>query len=162
MNPEKMPLSGAYPDFLSYISEKIEMSLDAVGVKNRAGYIIEAIRDNYQDERVQKERQMRAEKVREKELEDLAAEFKVKRDTIIRQLIHTQPELVEVAAARIQSYFVRDRLDEHASAMAAYQKGGMVKADIDSILAAEFCQELLAPVDAAYEDEKARIMGEVG
>ena len=46
--------------------------------------------------------------------------------------------------------------------MAAYQKGGMVKADIDSILAAEFCQELLAPVDAAYEDEKARIMGEVG
>ena len=84
MNPEKMPLSGAYPDFLGYISEKIEMSLDAVGVKNRAGYIIEAIRGNYQDERVQKERQMRAQKVREKELEDLQAEFKVKRDTIIQ------------------------------------------------------------------------------
>ena len=62
----------------------------------------------------------------------------------------------------IQSYFVRDRLDEHESAMAAYQKGGMVKADIDSILATEFCQELLAPVDAAYEHEKARIMGGVG
>ncbi len=161
VNPEKLPLSGAYPDFLGYISEKIEMSLDAVGVKNRAGYIIEAIRENYQDERVRKERQMRAEKVREKELEDLAAEFKVKRDTIIRQVIHAQPELVEVAAARIQSYFVRDRLDAHASAMVAYQKGGMVKAEIDSILAAEFCQELLVPVDAAYEDEKARIMGEV-
>ena len=37
VNPEKLPPSGAYPDFLAYIAEKIEMSLDAVGVKNRAG-----------------------------------------------------------------------------------------------------------------------------
>ena len=160
VNPEKLPPSGAYPDFLAYIAEKIEMSLDAVGVKNRAGYIIEAIRGNYQDERVQKERQVRAERVREKELEDLTAEFNVKRDTIIRQVIHAEPELVEVAAERVESRFVRQRLDQHASAMAAYQKGGMVKAEIDSILAAEFCQELLAPVTAAYEDERDRILGE--
>ena len=160
VNPEKLPPSGAYPDFLAYIAEKIEMSLDAVGVKNRAGYIIEAIRGNYQDERVQKERQVRAERVREKELEDLTAEFNVKRDTIIRQVIHAEPELVEVAAERVESRFVRQRLDQHASAMTAYQKGGMVKAEIDSILAAEFCQELLAPVTAAYEDERDRILGE--
>ena len=159
VNPEKMPLSDAYPDFLGYVSEKIEMSLDAVGVKNRAGYIVEAIRENYQDERVQKERQMRAQKVREKELEDLTAEFKVKRDTIIRQVIHAHPELIETAAARTQSRFVLNRLDQHESAIAAYQKSGMVKAEIDSILEAEFCQELIAPVTAAYEDEKARIMG---
>ena len=38
----------------------------------------------------------------------------------------------------------------------------MVKAEIDAIIAAEFCQDLLAPVVAAYEDEKARICGEVG
>jgi len=31
----------------------------------------------------------------------------------------------------------------------------MVKAEIDGILAAEFCQGLLAPVNAAYADEKA-------
>ena len=159
VNPEKLPPSGAYPDFLAYIAEKIEMSLDAVGVKNRAGYIIEAIRENYQDERVQKERQVRAERVREKELEDLTAEFNVKRDTIIRQVIHAQPELVEVAAERVESRFVRQRLDQHASAMAAYQKGGMVKAEIDSILAEEFCQELLAPVTAAYEDERDEDFG---
>ena len=158
---EKLPPPGSYADFLVYIAEKIEMSLDAVGVKNRAGYIIEAIRENYQDERVQKARQARAEKAKQKELEDLTTEFKVKRDAIIRQAVHAEPELVEVAAARIQSYFVRNRLDGHDSAMAAYQKGGMVKAEIDSILAEEFCQELLAPVVQQYEDEKARILGEV-
>ena len=162
VNPEKMPLSGAYPDFLGYISEKIEMSLDAVGVKNRAGYIVEAIRENYQDERVQKERQMRAQKVREKELEDLTAAFKVKRDTIIRQVVHAQPELVKTAAERVESRFVRQRLNQHASAMAAYQKGGMVKAEIDSILETEFCQELIAPVVQQHEDERDRIMGEHG
>ena len=102
---------------------------------------------------------MRAEKVREKALEDLTAEFRGKRDNIIRQAVHAEPGLVEAAAERIQSYFVRDRLVEHDSAIEAYQKGGMVKADIDGILAAEFCQALLAPVVAVYEDERDRILG---
>ena len=44
------------------------------------------------------------------------------------------------------------------TARAAYQKGGMVAAEINGILAAEFCQDLLAPVVEAYEDEKARIL----
>ena len=94
---------------------------------------------------------------REKELEDLTAEFRLKRDTLIRQVVHSQPDLVEQAAERIRSYIVRERLLEHDSVMTAYQKGGMVKAEIDGILAEEFCQELLAPVKAAYEGEKARI-----
>lgn len=161
VKPEKLPLLDAYPDFMGYVTEKIEMSIDAVGVRNRAGYIIEAIRENYQDERVQKERQLRAEKVREKELEDLEAEYKTKRNTIIRQAIHAEPELVEAAAEKVHGHIVRQRLDAQPSAMAAYQKGGMVAAEINFILAKEFCQELLAPVKAAYEDEKARIMGEV-
>ena len=50
---------------------------------------------------------------------------------------------------------------EHESPIEAYQKGGMVTAEIDGILAAEFCQDLLAPVNAAYEDEKAKILGDV-
>ena len=73
---------------------------------------------------MQKERQVRAEKVREKELEDLTAEFRVKRDNILRQAVHAEPALVERAAAKIQSYFVRERLLEHESAIEAYQKGG--------------------------------------
>ena len=159
VNREKLPEPGTYPDFMGYVAEKIEMSLDAAVVKNRAGYIVEAIRENYQDTEVQKARELRAEKVREKELEDLTAEFRVKRGNIIRQAVHADPGLVEAAAERIQSYIVRERLVEHPSALEAYQKGGMVAAEINGILAAEFCQDLLAPVVDAYEDEKARILG---
>ena len=159
INPQKLPTPGTYPDFLAYIAEKIEMSLHAAAVKNRSGFIVEAIRENYQDPAVQKDREVRAEKAKEKELEDLTAEFKVKRDNLLRQAVHTQPELVASAAERIQSYIIRERLIKHNTPIEAYQKGGMVKAEIDGILAAEFCQELLAPVNAAFEDEKARILG---
>ena len=159
VNPQKLPEPGTYPDFLMYVAEKIEISQHAAEVKNRGGFIIEAIRENYQNSEVQKARELRAEKVREKELEDLTAEFKLKRDTILRQAVHADPALVESAAKRIQSYFVRERLLEQVSAREAYQKGGMVKAEIDGILAAEFCQELLAPVVEAYENERDRILG---
>ena len=159
VNPQKLPEPGTYPDFAAYVAEKIEVSLHAAEVKNRGGFIVEAIRENYQNSEVQKARELRAEKAREKELEDLTVEFKLKRDTILRQAVHAEPALVERAAERIQSYFVRERLLEHDSPIEAYQKGGMVKADIDGILAAEFCQELLAPVVEAYEDEKARLLG---
>ena len=161
VNPEKLPQPGTYPDFLTYIAEKIEISRHAADVKNRGGFIIDAIRENYQNSEVQKVRQLRAEKVKEKALEDLTTEFNVKRNNIVRQAVHAEPALVELAAERIQSYIVRQRLVEHPSAIEAYQKGGMVTAEINAILAAEFCQELLAPVVAAYEDEKARILGGV-
>ena len=160
VNPEKLPAPGSYTDFLSYIAEKLEMSLEAVGVKNRAGYIVEAIRENYQDPELQNAREIRAEKAKEKQLEDLTTEFNAKQRTLLRQAIHAQPELVERAAERIHSYIVRQRLEEHPSAMAAYQKGGMVAAEINAILAEEFCQQLLAPIVEAYENEKARILAD--
>ena len=158
VNPEKVPSPGTYPDFLSYIAEKLEMSVDASGVRNRSGYIVEAIRENYQDPELQKQREMRAEKAKEKELEDLTAEFRAKRNNLLRQAVHAQPELVELAAERVQSYIVRQRLEAHDTALTAYQKGGMVAAEINAILAAEFCQDLLAPVNAAYEDERVKIL----
>ena len=162
VSPEKLPEPGIYPDFLTYIAEKIEVSLHAAEIKNRGGFIIEAIRENYQNSEVQKARALRAEKAKEKELEDLTAEFRVKRDNIIRQAIHAEPGLVERAAKHIHSYIVRERLVEHPSAMEAYQKGGMVAAEINGILAAEFCHERLAPVVETYENEKARIQGDAG
>ena len=161
VNPDKRPEPDTYPDFLDYISEKIEMSLDASDVKNRGGYILEAIRENYQNEQVQKERQARAEKAKEQALEDLTRDFRAKCDTLIRQAVHADPQLVDLAAKRIQSYIVRQRLEEHPTPMQAYQKGGMVKAEINAILAAEFCQDILAPVNEMYEYEKARILGNV-
>ena len=162
VNREKLPEPGTYPDFLSYIAEKIEMSLDAAVVKNRAGYIVEAIRENYQDPELQKQRQLRAEKAKQKVLGDLKMEYNAKRNTLLRQAVHADPGLVERAAKHIQSYIVRERLVEHPSAMEAYQKGGMVAAEINGILAAEFCQDLLAPVVETYENEKARIQEKIG
>ncbi len=162
VTPEKLSPPGTYTDFLTYITEKIEMSLYAAAVKNRPGFIVEAIRENYQDPEIQKQRQQRAEKLKEKQLEDLTAEFRAKRTNLIRQAVHATPELVEKAAHRIQSYMVKERLREHDSIIEVYQKGGMVKAEIDGILAEEFCQELLAPVVAAYEDQKARILADAG
>ena len=159
VNPKKLPEPGTYPNFLGYVGEKLEMSVDAVGVKNRSGYIVEAIRENYQDPELQKRRAERAEKAKQKELEDLTTEYNAKRNTLLRQVVHADPGLVDAAAERVQSYIVRQRLVEQPSALAAYQKGGMVAAEINAILAAEFCQELLAPVNAAYEDERDRILG---
>ena len=160
VSPQKLPEPGTYRDFAAYVAEKIEVSLHAAEIKNRGGFIIEALRENYQNSEVQKARQLRAEKAKEKELEDLTAEFRVKRDNIIRQAVHAEPALVERAAKHIHSYIVRERLLEHDSAMEAYQKGGMVAAEINGILAAEFCQDLLAPVVETYENEKARIQGD--
>ena len=160
--PQKLPPAGTYPDFLTYIAEKIEISRHAADVKNRGGFLVDAIRENYQDPAVQKARQLRAEKAKQKALEDLTAEFRVKRDNILRQAVHAEPQLIERAAKHIHSYIVRERLLEHDSALAAYQKGGMVTAEINAILAAEFCQDILAPVVETYENEKARILGNVG
>ena len=162
VTPEKLPEPGTYPDFNEYIGEKIEMSLTAAGVKNRSGYIIEAIRENYQNETVQKERERRAEQTRKNELENLETEFNAKRNHIVREAVRAKPELIEQAATCIENPFVRNRLNEYNSPTEAYEERSMVKAEIDAIIAAEFCQDLLAPVVAAYEDEKARILGEVG
>ena len=163
VNSEKLSAPDAYPDFLGYVAEKVEMSLQAAGtVKNRAGYIVEAIRENYQDAELQKQREVRAEKAKEKELEDLKTEFTVKRNNILRQAVHANPELVEAAAKRTKAHIVLQRLSEHSSVMEGYQKGGIIASEINYILAEEFCQELVAPAVAAYEDEKARIMGEAG
>ena len=79
-------------------------------------------------QRLQKARAQRAENAKQKALEDLTAEFNAKRNTLLRQAVHADPQLVEAAAERIHAYIVKSRLDEHASAIEAYQKGGMVTA----------------------------------
>ena len=160
VTPEKLPPPGTYPDFLTYTSEKIEMSLSAAAVENRAGYIIEAIRENYQDERVRKARQVRAEKMREQALEDLTASFYLKRNNIVRQAIQADPMLIEKAAERVETYHPRKRLEEYDTATEAYQESSMVKVAIEEVIADKFCEDLLAPVNAAYEDEKARILAD--
>ena len=160
--PEKLPTPGDYPDFLAYVSEKVEMSMYASNVHNTAGYIVEAIRNNYQNENVRKEREIRAERAREKELEDLTTEFYFKRDNLLRQAIQADSEIVERAVARIDNNFIRRRIEDCDTAMEAYKAYPAVKAHVDEILAEEFCKAMLAPVVSAYDAEKARILGSVG
>ena len=111
---------------------------------------------------MRKERKIRAERAREKELEDLTTEFYFKRDNLLRQAIQADSEIVERAADRIELPLIRKRLLEYDTAMQAYKEIPMIKAEIDAILADDFCQELLASVVSAYEEEKARILGAVG
>ena len=158
IDPGKLPEPGTYPDFLTYVSEKLEMSLYASNVDNTAGYIVEAVRNNYQNDKVQKERESRAHRAREKELEDLEEKFRLKRANLLRQAIQADPELVERAVAKIDNTFVRRRIEDCDTALQAYKAYPVVKSYADAILADEFCQDLLAPVAAAYEDEKARIL----
>ena len=159
VDPDKLPDPGTYTDFAAYVSEKIEMSLDVAGVKNRAGYIIKAIHENYQNNEVRKTREIRAEKIKEKALEDLQTEFNAKRANILRQSIHAEPELIEQAAEHITMPFVLKRLNEYDSVKEAYDESGMVKAQIDQMIIDVFCQEQMAPVIAAFEAEKTKILG---
>ena len=158
--PEKLPTPGDYTDFLAYVSEKIEMAMYASNVNNTGGYVVEAIRNNYQNDEVRKAREVRAERAREKELEDLDEAFRARRANLLRQAIQADPGLVERAGARIENNFVRTRVEACDTAMEGYQAYPVVKACIDDIIATEFCKDLFAPVNAAYEDEKARILGE--
>ena len=159
--PEKLPTPGDYTDFLAYVSEKIEMSMYASNVNNTAGYVVEAIRNNYQNDEVRKQRQARAERVREKEIEDIEEAFRARRANLLRQAIQAEPELVERASARIDNHFVRRRIEECDTAMEAYQAYPAAKAYIDDIIATDFCHELLAPVIETYQDEKARILAKL-
>ena len=117
---------------------------------------------NYQNPVFQK--QLQAEKAEEKQamLASLRDEMLEKQNALIRQAVRANPELLDQAASKITSSFVRDRLIEYDSINDAYGAGGMIAGEINSILAKEHCADLIAPVITTYEDEKARILGKVG
>ena len=124
------------------------------------GYIIEAIRENYQNDQVRKERELFFEKVKQKRLNDLKETLREQKKDIVQQAIHANPQLIEQAGERITSIHPRQCIEKLSSATEAYQESAMVKSEIDSIIAEEFCRDLLAPIVAAYEDEKSRILAD--
>lgn len=149
-----------YRDFETYVEEKIIVARQATGVKNMGGFIVQAIRKNYQDAVAQAAFKERKGHEKKAMLAALESEMKEKRSALLRQAIRANPELLEKAAEKIQSYLALERLENANSLQEAYRDGGMVTAEINGILAEEFCQELLAPVYAVYETEKARILDE--
>lgn len=149
----------AYSDFAAYVEEKIGLAKQATGVKNRAGFIIQAIRENYQDPQLQLQLEIRTQQKQKAMIEALESEMQEKRSALLRQAVRTDPELLDQAAERIQSHYALERLASYNSLQEAYRDGGMVTAEINGILAEEFCADLLAPLYAVYEAEKARILG---
>ena len=147
-----------YQDFQAYVAEKIGLAKQATGVKNLAGFIIKAIRENYQDPVFQAQLQERREHEREAMLNTLESEMLEKRNALLRQAVRTDPELLVQASHRIQARIVRERLEQSNSVEEAYRDGGMVTAEINAILAEEFCAELIAPLSQVYETEKASIL----
>ena len=140
------------------LDEKIALSQQTTNVENVGGFIVQAIRENYQDPVAQAQFQERKERERQAMLNSLEGELSEKRRALLRQAVRTNPGLLELAAERIESRFARERLASYNSLHEAYRDGGMVAAEINAILAEEFCQELLAPLEAAYEDERDRIL----
>ena len=149
-----------YRDFAAYIDEKIGLAQQATHVQNVGGFIVQAIRENYQDPVFQAELVERKAQERQAMLDSVESELLEKKNALLRQAVRTNPELLEYAADKIQSHFARERLASYNSLQEAYRDGGIVTAEINAILAAEFCQDLLAPVVETYENEKARIQGE--
>ena len=76
-----------------------------------------------------------------------------KQNALIRQAVRANPELLERAAAKITSGFIRDRLIAYDSIKDAYDAGGVVAGDINNILAKDLCADLIAPVIAMYTAE---------
>ena len=148
----------AYPDFAAYVEEKIGLAQQA-GVKNRAGFIVQAIRENYQDPVFQAQLEDRKQREQAAMLEAIESEKLEKRKVLLRQAVRTEPELLEKAVEKIESHIVLKNLDDYASVEEAYRAGGMVTGEINAILTEHFCAELLAPVFEVYESEKARILG---
>lgn len=149
----------AYSDFAGYVEEKIGLAKQAEGVKNRPGFIVQAIRENYQDPVFQAQLEARKQREQAAMLDAIESEMLEKKKVLLRQAVRTEPELLEKAAEKIESHIIRKKLDTYASVEEAYRNGGMVTAEINAILAATFCAALLAPVYEAYEAEKARILG---
>ena len=147
-----------YRDFQAYVQEKIGLAQQATDVKNIGGFIVKAIRENYNDPVFQAQLEERKKREQQGILDSLESEMLEKKRALLRQAVRSNPELLEQVVDRIQSHIIRERLASYASIQEAYQDGSMVTAEINAILADEFCADLLAPLYEVYASEKAQIL----
>ena len=147
-----------YRDFQAYVQEKIGLAQQATDVKNIGGFIVKAIRENYNDPVFQAQLEERKKREQQGILDSLESEMLEKKNALLRQAVHSNPELLEQAVDRIQSHIIRERLASYESIQEAYRDGSMVTAEINAILADEFCADLLAPLYEVYASEKAQIL----
>ena len=78
-----------------------------------------------------------------------------KRNALIRQAVRSRPELLEQAAAKIMSSFIRERLMEYdLGERCLRSRVGRSLAKLTASSLKRFCADLIAPVLAAYEAER--------
>ena len=147
-----------YRDFQAYVQEKIGLAQQATDVKNIGGFIVKAIRENYNDPVFQARLEERKKREQQGILDSLESEMLEKKNALLRQAVRSNPEILEQAVDRIQSRIIRERLASYESIQEAYRDGSMVTAEINAILADEFCADLLAPLYEVYASEKAQIL----
>ena len=147
-----------YRDFQAYVQEKIGLAQQTTDVKNIGGFIVKAIRENYNDPVFQARLEERKKREQQGILDSLESEILEKKNALLRQAVRSNPEILEQAVDRIQSRIIRERLASYESIQEAYQDGSMVTAEINAILADEFCADLLAPLYEVYASEKAQIL----
>ena len=95
VNPQKLPPPGTYPDFAAYVAEKIEISLHAAEVKNRSGFIIEAIRENYQTQKCKRCARCAPKKLEKRNLKTSPQNSRSNAITSFAKPSTPKPELVE-------------------------------------------------------------------
>ena len=105
-------------DFAVYIEEKIGLAQHATSVKNAAGFILKAIRENYQDPVFQEHLQAEQAEKTQAMLASLKDEMLEKQNALIRQAVRATPELLDQAASKITSSFIRERLIDYDSVIA--------------------------------------------
>ena len=147
-----------YRDFQAYVQEKIGLAQQTTDVKNIGGFIVKAIRENYNDPVFQAQLEERKKREQQGILDSLESEMLEKKNALLRQAVRSNPEILEQAVDRIQSRIIRERLASYESIQEAYRDGSMVTAEINAILADEFCADLLAPLYEVYASEKAQIL----
>lgn len=152
-----LPPEAERVDFAVYIEEKIGLARQSADVKNMGGFIVKAVRENYQDPEFQKRLQAEREKEKQVALASLRKDMLEKKNTLIRQAVRENPELLEQAAEKITSGFIKERLLDYDSVHDAYAAGGLIAGELNSILANEFCADLIAPVMVMYEAEKEQL-----
>ena len=104
-------------------------------------YVNKAIQENYQNPEAEKQLQREKEKNKKAMLALLKDEMLEKQNALIRQAVRANPELLELAAAKITSGFIRERLMEYDSVKDAYDAGGLVAGDINNILSKDLCAD---------------------
>ena len=93
VDPEVLP--EGIINFAVYVEKKIELAHHATDVKNAGNFILKAVRENYQHPVTQAQLDERKRREQQAILDLLKSEMLEKKYALLRQAVHTKPDLLE-------------------------------------------------------------------